>query len=83
MTNKRIINPDNVRKHIDTILENHEQVFEKFFLSKFMGLGFEYLPLEAMDVDKECLRITFEVNEMLMNKPMAFFKFLKPPIENR
>ena len=67
MANKRKIKPDEVRNHMEMIIKDHEQVFENFFLSKFMGLKFEYLPIEALDADKESLRITFEVNEMLMN----------------
>ena len=52
---------------MESVLESSEQVFEKFFLSKFIGLEFDYLPLEAADADKDHLRISFEVNEMLMN----------------
>ena len=67
MSNERKVDPAEVRDHIDSILGSYEQVFEKFFLSKFMGLNFDYLPHEAADADKDHLRVTFEVNEMLMN----------------
>ena len=67
MTNIRKIDPVQVRDHIESILESSEQVFEKFFLSKFIGLEFDYLPAEAADPDKDHLRISFEINEMLMN----------------
>ena len=56
-----------VRDHIETVLKTHEQVFEKFFLAKFMGLNFEYLPADAADADKDYLRVSFDVTEMLMN----------------
>lgn len=67
MSESRQINADLVRQHIETTLAGCEQVFEKFFLSKFIGLEFDYLPAEAADPDKDHLRISFEVNEMLMN----------------
>ena len=67
MSNERKVDPAEVRDHIDSILGSYEHVFEKFFLSKFMGLNFDYLPHEAADADKDHLRVTFEVNEMLMN----------------
>ena len=67
MSGNRQIDADNVRRHIETALDGCEQVFEKFFLAKFLGLNFEYLPIEADDVDKEICRLTFDVNEMVMN----------------
>ena len=67
MSNERKVDTAQVRDHIESILGSYEQVFEKFFLSKFMGLNFDYLPHEAADADKDHLRVTFEVNEMLMN----------------
>ena len=67
MSDNRQINQQQVRDHIDSVLQGCEQVFEKFFLAKFMGLEFEYLPAGAADSDKTHLKITFEVNEMLMN----------------
>mgnify|MGYP001158109259 CR=1 FL=1 len=71
MSETRKMNPQKVRDHVDSILESYEQVFEKFFLAKFLGLNFEYMPLEANDSDKEFSHFTFEVNEMLMN-PQGF-----------
>ena len=67
MADNRQIDQQQVRDHIDSVLQGCEQVFEKFFLAKFMGLEFEYLPAGAADSDKTHLKITFEVNEMLMN----------------
>ena len=67
MSDNRQIDQQQVRDHIDSVLQGCEQVFEKFFLAKFMGLDFEYLPEGAADSDKTHLKITFEVNEMLMN----------------
>ena len=67
MSNIRKVDPVQVRDHIESILKSSEQVFENFFLSKFIGLEFDYLPAEAADSDKDHLRISFEVNEMLMN----------------
>ena len=67
MANNRQIDQQHIRDHIDSVLQGYEQVFEKFFLAKFMGLDFEYLPEGADDNDKTQLKITFEVNEMLMN----------------
>jgi hypothetical protein len=57
LSNIRKIDPVQVRDHIESILESSEQVFEKFFLSKFIGLEFDYLPAEVADPDKDHLRI--------------------------
>ena len=67
MAANRQIDQQQIRDHIASVLQGCEQVFEKFFLAKFMGLEFEYLPAGAADSDKTHLKITFEVNEMLMN----------------
>ena len=67
MAENRQIDHKNVRDHIDNVLHDCEQVFEKFFLAKFIGLNFEYLPDDAHDVDKTELKVTFNVNEMLLN----------------
>lgn len=67
MSQERRVDADQLRTHFESVLGSYEQVFEKFFLAKFMGLKFEYLPHESADADKEFSRITFEVNEMLMN----------------
>ena len=67
MADDRQIDQQQVRDHIDSVLRDCEQVFEKFFLAKFIGLNFEYLPEHVNDSDKSALKITFDVNEMLMN----------------
>jgi uncharacterized protein (TIGR00369 family) len=55
------------RAHFEEALESHEQAFETFFFARFLGLSFEYLPLDAPDADKEVCRLTFRVNDMLRN----------------
>jgi len=55
------------RAHLDTILNDHEQVFETFFLARFLNLSFEYLPREALDADKEVCRVSFPMSDMLKN----------------
>ena len=67
MIENRRINKQQIHDHIDTVLQDCEQVFEKFFLAKFIGLNFEYLPENVNKSDISVLKITFEVNEMLMN----------------
>ena len=67
MAENRQIDQQKVRDHIENVLQNCEQVFEKFFLAKFIGLSFDYLPENAHDIDKTELKITFCVNEMLLN----------------
>ena len=67
MVDDRGIDQQQVRDHINCVLQDCEQVFEKFFLAKFIGLNFEYLPENVDKFEKSVLRITFDVNEMLMN----------------
>ena len=67
MADNRQIDQQQVRDHIDSVLQDCEQVFEKFFLAKFIGLNFEYLPEHVNDSDKSVLKVTFDVNEILMN----------------
>jgi len=55
------------RAHLDTILSDHEQAFERFFLARFLDLSFEYLPLEVPDVEKAVCRVCFPVSDMLKN----------------
>ena len=55
------------RTHFEDALEGHEQAFETFFFSRFLGLSFEYLPLDAPDAEKELCRVTFPVSDMLRN----------------
>lgn len=56
-----------VRAHIEDAIENHEQAFETFFFARFLGLSFEYFPLEAPDAEKDMCRVTFPVTDMLRN----------------
>ncbi len=67
MSGNRHIDRQQVRDHINSVLLDCEQVFEKFFLAKFIGLSFEYLPEKAAKRDKTSLKISFDINEMLMN----------------
>ena len=67
LSDQRKVDPVIVRDHIEAVLETYEQVFENFFLAKFLGLKFDYLPADAADTDKGHLRVSFEVTEMLMN----------------
>ena len=67
MVDDRGIDQQQVRDHIDCVLQDCEQVFEKFFLAKFIGLNFEYLPENVDKFEKSVLRISFDINEMLMN----------------
>ena len=55
------------RAHLDTILNDHEQAFETFFLARFLNLSFEYLPLDALDAEKEVCRVSFPMSDMLKN----------------
>lgn len=55
------------RAHFEAALEAHEQVFERFFLARFLGLSFEYLPAEAPDAEKEVCRLRFAVTDLLGN----------------
>ncbi len=55
------------RAHFDTALADHAQAFETFFFARFLGLSFEYLPLDAPDAEKESCRLIFEVTDMLRN----------------
>ena len=67
MSKNRRVDKQEVIHHVNSILEDCEQVFEKFFLSKFLGLNFEYILTNEFDPAKTKLKITFNVNEMLMN----------------
>lgn len=55
------------RAHFETALADHAQAFETFFFARFLGLNFEYLPLEAPDAEKDTCRVTFELTDMLRN----------------
>jgi uncharacterized protein (TIGR00369 family) len=64
---ERRIDTEAARARFEQALESHEQVFEKFFLARLIGLEYSYLPADAADSDKEVCRIEFEAAEMLMN----------------
>jgi len=55
------------RVHLDSILGDHEQAFETFFLARFLDLSFEYLPLEVPDTKKTVCRVSFPMSDMLKN----------------
>jgi uncharacterized protein (TIGR00369 family) len=55
------------RAHFETALAEHEQGFETFFLARFLGLSFEYLPAEAPDAEKTLCRVTFPVTDLVRN----------------
>ncbi len=63
----RRVNEAAARAHFDGALNDHEQAFERFFLARFLGLEFAYLPQDAADPDKEVCRINFPVTEMVKN----------------
>lgn len=48
-------------------LDTHEQVFERFFLARFLDLSFDYLPHDAADADKTTCRLTFPMTDLLRN----------------
>ena len=64
---KRSVDADVARTRFEAALEDHEQVFEKFFLARLIGLEFAYLPADAADAEKDTCRIEFDISEMLMN----------------
>jgi uncharacterized protein (TIGR00369 family) len=55
------------RARLDRALDDHEQAFERFFLARFLDLGFTYLPEAADDADKEVCRVTCPVTDMVRN----------------
>lgn len=61
------IDEEMARAHFEKALDDHEQAFESFFFSRFLGLGFEYLPEGVPDAEKEVCRLTFPVTDMLRN----------------
>ena len=77
MAENRHIDQQKVREHIDNVLIDCEQVFEKFFLAKFIGLNFSYLPENAQRSDKKELKITFNINEMRATIEMKI-QYLRP-----
>ncbi|WP_029029805.1 PaaI family thioesterase [Salinarimonas rosea] len=63
----RHVDPEDAHAHVARALDGHAQDFETFFLARFIGLSFAYLPAEAPDADKEVCLVTFPVSEMLKN----------------
>ena len=57
MSGDRHVDANSVRQHIETVLDGCEQVFEKFFLAKFLGLNFEYLPNDVEDINLSLIHI--------------------------
>lgn len=64
---ERRIDADAAAAHFQTALGDHEQVFERFFLARFLGLEFEYLPADVPDAEKSVCRVSFDVIDMLRN----------------
>jgi uncharacterized protein (TIGR00369 family) len=63
----RRVDPDVARQRLETALDEHAPGFETFFLARFMGLAFDYLPRSAPDAEKAACRVTFEMTDMLRN----------------
>ena len=61
------IDEGNTRIKFETALEEHEQVFEHFFIAKLIGLEFEYLNFNSENSNNEMLNVSFEVNPMFFN----------------
>lgn len=61
------IDTDSARAHLDRALDDHEQAFERFFLARFLDLGFTYLPEGAPDAEKTTCRVKFPVTDMVRN----------------
>lgn len=55
------------RAQFETALDGHEQAFETFFLARFLGLEFDYLPHDAPDAEKQVCRLTFPVTDLIKN----------------
>ena len=64
MSKKRIDETD-AKKTFQKAIDEHNQSFETFFLSKLLGLTFDYK-------DDETLEILFDVNEMFSNPQGTF-----------
>jgi uncharacterized protein (TIGR00369 family) len=61
------IDHDSASARLKGALDTHEQVFERFFLARFLDLSFAYLPEAAADPDKDICRLTFPVTDLLRN----------------
>ena len=56
-----------LRDRLETAIRDHDQVFERFFLARFLDLSFAYLPEVAPDADKTVCRVTFPVTPLILN----------------
>jgi len=63
----RKIDAAEARDWMDKALASHHQDFETFFLARFLGLSYEYLPADAPDAEKDCCRVSFDMHEMFTN----------------
>ncbi len=61
------IDHDSASARLKDALDTHEQVFERFFLARFLDLSFAYLPEGAADADTEICRLTFPMTDLLRN----------------
>ena len=67
------------REKFETALEEHEQIFEHFFIAKFLGLNFEYLNFNNDGPDNEMLNISFDVNSMFLVSLLFWYFFVYYP----
>ena len=65
IVSKLRIDETGATKIFQSAIEEHEQVFENFFLAKLLGLAFEYK-------EDDTLQISFDVNEMFSNPQGTF-----------
>lgn len=65
------INETAARARFDKALSEYTQAFETFFLARLLDLGFQYLPEDASDGDKNLCRIRFPAEDFLFN-PQGF-----------
>lgn len=61
------IDHESASARLKEALDTHEQVFERFFLARFLDLSFAYLPEGAADEAKEVCRLSFPVTDLLRN----------------
>lgn len=55
------------RARFEKALKDYEQAFETFFLARLLDLGFEYLPEDNDDSEKNLCRISFPAEDFLFN----------------
>jgi acyl-CoA thioesterase len=63
----RKIDTARAQAHFDTVLQEHSQGFETFYLARSLGQTLEYLPEDVSDSDNEVCCIRFPVTEMVLN----------------